>query len=284
MSNPSRRIGDRLHAVATRVVDAGTLRHVIEPTLADLQHELRGVKSGPRRLWTTWGGYAAFWRVLCFELVFGEKTMDKRVMLRFVAGTALALGAYVLVLRLLPLLLLLPSSMRKSWLPYLVVEGLASVMPFAFFASVLWWARSGALRRQRLKFALVVGVCAGLAATAMGIWAVPPLQTPISSSPTLSWGVRLLGAAVRGIWAQTAVTAFALLGFALAPYARRRVLLSLTMVVVPLMFVIFQGAISVVISRFGGPWLPWDLLIRLLPYLFVLGLSGWMLRPERAAV
>ena len=285
MSNPSPRIGDQLYALAVRVVDAATLRHVIEPTLADLQHELRDVKSGPRRLWTTWRGYAAFWQVLCLELLWGKPPMDKRVMLRLVAGTALALGAYVLVLRLLPLVLYLSASMRKSWLPYLAVEGLASMMPFAVFASVLWWARAGAVRGQRLKIALIVGVSAGLVATAIGIWAVPPLQASISTSPALSWGARLLGAAVRGVWAQTAATAFALLGFALAPHARRRVLLSLFLVVVPLMFVIVQGAISVMTSRFGGPSLIWDMLLaRLMPYIFVLGLSGWMLRSERAAV
>jgi hypothetical protein len=157
-------------------------------------------------------------------------------------------------------------------------------MPFAVFASVLWWARSGALRGQRLKIALLVGVIAGLVATAIGIWAVPLLPASISTLPALSWGARLIGTAVRGIWAMTAAAAFALLGFALAPYARRRVLLSLSLVVVPLMFVIVQGAMSVMTSRFGGPSLAWDMLIRLLPYVFVLGLSGWMLRPERAAV
>ncbi len=157
------------------------------------------------------------------------------------------------------------------------------MMPFAIFASVLWWARSGALRRQRLKVALIVGISAGLVAAALGYWAVLLLPTPISTSSTslaLSWETRLLAAAVRVIWAQTAATAFALLGFALAPYAHCRMMLSLFLVVVPLLFVILNG---VVISRFGGPSLTRYTLITLPLYLLMCGLSGWILRHERVA-
>lgn len=209
--------------------------------------------------------------------------MDQRVMLRLIAGTTLALACYVLVLRLLPAALFFTPTMRSSWMPYLVVEGLAAVMPFAVFASVLWWARSGALSEHRVKTALFIGVIAGLVATAIGVWAVPPLQTFVSTPPAFPWGARLARAAIQAVLAPTAATAFALLGFAIAPYVRRRVLLCLFLVVVPLVFVIVQSAISVVTSRLGVPSLTWIMLVRLLPYLFVFGLSGWMLRPERAA-
>ncbi len=284
MSKAAPRIGGRLHAAARRVLDARAVLQVIEPTLADLQHELRGEKRFLRRLWIRWRGYAAFWQVLCLDLIWERSSMDRHVMLRLIAGTTLALACYVIVLRLLPAVLFFTPTLRSSWMPYLVVEGLASVMPFAVFAFVLWWARSGAFGEQRVKTALFIGVIAGLVATSIGMWAVPPSLRTVSTSPEFSWAARLGLATIQWVWASIAVTAFALLGFAIAPYSRRRILLCLLWVGVPLVFVIVQSVISVATAQLMVRSLTWVMLARFVPCLVVLGLSGWMLRPERVAV
>jgi hypothetical protein len=62
--------GILLHRLATRLLDSETVRSVVEPTIADLQHEARSASAGGwRRPLVLFRNYAACVKVILVSLI-----------------------------------------------------------------------------------------------------------------------------------------------------------------------------------------------------------------------
>jgi hypothetical protein len=286
MSAPSN-VGSRLYALAQHVVDEQTLRQVIEPTLADLQHELHHASGGRlARTRALLSGYVAFWKVLFLQFLAVRPPMDVRIIVRMAGIAVLALFGYVLALRVLPfaLLSIFPPTSRSAWEYYVAVQGLVSMMPFAVFAAVLWSARGPSLqeRPNRIRACALLTMAASLAACAVTMWALPPLVSALDqarhgTTVQAPWGVAILS------WIRSAAecVAFAMLGVGLAPYARRIAVFVLALALIPFLSVFLGNALAVYAGRFWHRSPAALALVVLMPYVLVFCSGLWMIAWRR---
>ena len=104
--------GFRLRRLAQRVCCASTLERVIDPLIADLQHEIAAAERDGRAWHARWirvAGCAAFWRTLALCVAFSTTTNMRRWLTdddsalgRTVASSAAAIGIATLLMTLLP--------------------------------------------------------------------------------------------------------------------------------------------------------------------------------------
>jgi len=176
--------GHRLRRIAARVCDRTTMVTVIDPAIADLQHEAEmAQRSGRRRTRPSLGRYAAVWQVVGYgisrSLIRGamtgftaERALVRRTLLvAWVAGSAITV-----LLALLPLLLgPRPSAVASPGLLFLCLlpQAAALGIPIGLSCAVVF-----AMRARPLAIGLVASFCA-LALLASGLtvvileWLVP---------------------------------------------------------------------------------------------------------------
>jgi hypothetical protein len=80
-----RQPGTRLYQVLERCVDHETFARVVEPTIADLQHEAASARSGALRAAAVFNGYVAVLRALVFSAAIAPRSP-------LMAGVTLSLG------------------------------------------------------------------------------------------------------------------------------------------------------------------------------------------------
>jgi len=285
MTNPSTP-GTRLYAVAQRLFDAQTLSQVVEPTLADLQHELALLGDQPSaRARVLMRGYSAFGKVVFLQLIAGRWSMDLRFVVRMGAVAAVALIGYVLALRVLPVALVgfSQAESHSAWTLYAAVQGLASLMPFAIFAAVLWGARGSAPhdgRRRWPAYALLIAA-ASVVAGSVSLAALPPLVPAVDHAPREATVSAMAMALIAVVRAAAGCATCALLAIALAPYARRVAAFASAVVLIPI-FLLLANALTAIFASRSGLQSPGVMtLLTLMPSVLVFGVALMMVATRR---
>jgi hypothetical protein len=152
-------IGDSLHQFAGRILRGETCRRIVEPAIADLQHE-----AARSTLWRL-RGYTAVWLALGGALA-GELSVDASHALRALATPA-AVKPALLMLALLSTGLMLPFAWRletfhaPAWL--LIPLLIPSALPVAALPALAVAARVAAREPHSTRgFAVVAAIAAAL--------------------------------------------------------------------------------------------------------------------------
>ena len=176
----TRRPGMRLRAIASRLCDANAMTHLIDPVVADLQHEY----AEARRDGATWrarrvrfAGCFALIKVLTLnqggrvmEVLQRIPTNDS-VLARVVFYSMLAMAAATTVLMVLPLQTL--SHVDPLLALYAVPQALPLAIPFGLIVGILI-AFGGRVvsRRVAVRVLMLGAVCSVLVFVTLG-WLVP---------------------------------------------------------------------------------------------------------------
>jgi hypothetical protein len=172
--------GTWLRALAARLCDANAMTHLIDPIVADLQHE----HAEARRDGAIWrarrvrlAGCFALIKVLTLAQggrvreVLQRITTNESVLARVVTYSMLAMGAATIVLMLPPLQTL--SHVDPLLALYMVPQALPLSIPFGLIVGILI-AFGGRVisRRVAVRVLMLGAVCSALAFVTLG-WLVP---------------------------------------------------------------------------------------------------------------
>ena len=137
--------GRHLRSGARRLCSADTMSRLIEPVIADMQHEAaEACRAGrARRFWILAISYAAFWRVVLFHVPWAE---GRRAWASAAARDRRAVGVAALVFVVVTLLLVAPSAQHlpgrnareQAWMLVLLLpQAVALSIPMALFVAVV---------------------------------------------------------------------------------------------------------------------------------------------------
>jgi hypothetical protein len=150
-------IGDALHRLACRTLRPETRYRIVEPAIADLQHE------APRgRIWRV-RGYIGVWRAVAFaigdDLLFDTSSVIRGIVTPMALRPALATGALVSVALMLPPAWAMARFHASGWvlMPLLAV----SVIPLGTLPALAVAARAAARGNQATRGFVMAGAIAG---------------------------------------------------------------------------------------------------------------------------
>jgi lipopolysaccharide export LptBFGC system permease protein LptF len=178
------RPGARLRSWATRWCSQGTIDRVIDPIIADMQHE-HATASGRRweRRFILMKGYVAFWKVMGLHL---PMAFSRRI-LRELAhskdrAVGRAIGSAAIAMFLLTALLVAPPLQRDvnrwdiqiaSLVLLLLPQALPLSLPISLLVGVVYGLRGRKATSTVRRAVLVVGLFASLASFATMRWVMP---------------------------------------------------------------------------------------------------------------
>jgi hypothetical protein len=165
---------ERLHAIAARLCSAGTMTHVIDPVLTDIEIEFHTAIAAGQRWRSRWIRIAG-----CFALVkvaalcvYDRTTHDWHADDRRALARTIAISAIAFTVAALSLIVPAFGSTPEYW-PYLIPQAL----PIAIPVGVTWGILCGlggrvvAFRVKGAILALALACCAG--SLAVTLWIMP---------------------------------------------------------------------------------------------------------------
>jgi lipopolysaccharide export system permease LptF/LptG-like protein len=182
--------GTRLHRLASRFFTAAVLQQIIEPTLADLQHECGLARSSStwRRTWIYVRAYWCFWRVAIIQLAGilldgrDEAPIDPQLPWRMLGGGIAAVVVVTAIVVLAAPLSILGSlkELRTAFnghiqngLMLLVPSAIPIALPAGLIVATMWSARRGPASRHVRRSVVLFGLCGSLCSAALLEWVIP---------------------------------------------------------------------------------------------------------------
>jgi lipopolysaccharide export system permease LptF/LptG-like protein len=175
--------GTHLQRWASRICSAETMERLIDPALADLQHEFEKA-SGRGRTWqkriALLRGYVAFWKLLTLYVprLWLKRTVRELVLAeRFAIVRALFAAALTMTL-VSAVLIAAPVQYRRDGLtPWLLVLLLPQAFPFSLplglLVGVISALRGRTVTSHVRRLVVMLGLTASLASVATIVWVVP---------------------------------------------------------------------------------------------------------------
>jgi lipopolysaccharide export system permease LptF/LptG-like protein len=182
--------GTGLHRLASRFFTAAILRQVIEPALADLQHECGGARTSStwRRTWIYIRAYWSFWRVAIVQVAVilldgrDEAPIDPQLPLRMLGGgIAAVIVVTAIVVFATPLSVL--GSLKElraafhghiqNGLMLLVPSAIPIALPAGLIVAATWQTRRGPASGHVRRSVVLFGLCGSLCSAALLEWVIP---------------------------------------------------------------------------------------------------------------
>lgn len=113
-------VGTVLHRISRTLCSPRLQRAVLEPAIADLQHDYAGARGTALRARALVSGYAAFWQALASCIVRDASTVDAR---GYFGRAAVAFGLTVAAVATAEALLMQPWALRGDILRLLLTHG-----------------------------------------------------------------------------------------------------------------------------------------------------------------
>jgi lipopolysaccharide export LptBFGC system permease protein LptF len=179
MTSPRTRPGDRLRKLAARVCSEDTLARLIDPAIADLQHEHADARRAQRVWKSRWlliVGYVAVLKVLALH---GRTRTDGRALARGIIVRAIVITLVVMVLFQLPPLLYTLNTLPQSHAArlvlaiYLAPQALSIAVPVGFALGILSGLGTDTLSRLAARAMLIVAVMLSMLSLVMVSWIIP---------------------------------------------------------------------------------------------------------------
>jgi lipopolysaccharide export system permease LptF/LptG-like protein len=176
--------GMSLRRWASRVCSAETMERLIDPALADLQHEYEQA-SGRGRTWQTrialLRGYVAFWKLLTLSVpcLWMNRTVRELALAEhFAIVRALFAAALTMTLVSAALIAAPAAQYRRGGLtPWLLVLLLPQTFPFSLplglLVGVISALRGRTVTSQVRGLVVILGLTASLGSVATIVWVVP---------------------------------------------------------------------------------------------------------------
>jgi hypothetical protein len=174
--------GTRLRSWAGRLCSPATMQRLIDPVVADLQHEY-GTANGDalsrKRGWILLRGYAAFWTMLAMQIPMAwmGQTMRRLTLSDDRAAGRGVLSAIVTMIVLTAVLIAAPllSEVRPDVVVALLIlpQSLPVTLPFSILVGVLAGLRGHPASQRRVRAVLIVGLVGSLTSAAFVGWVVP---------------------------------------------------------------------------------------------------------------
>jgi lipopolysaccharide export system permease LptF/LptG-like protein len=177
--------GRRLRQWATRVCSSQTVERLIDPVIADLQHEYERAKANGHALRTAvllLRGYWAFWTVLTIHVpgrwlhrtLSGFRASHQQSFVRAVVPAAIALITVSAALIVEPARHINQSGIVGTWLLILLLpQSIPFSIPLSIFTGIVWGQRSRPVTRQIRRTAVVLGLAGTLLSASTIVWVVP---------------------------------------------------------------------------------------------------------------
>lgn len=177
--------GHRLRQWATRVCSAQTMERLIDPAIADLQHEYEGAKAtghALRMVIALLRGYWAFWRVLTFHVpavwlyraLSGFRASHQESFVRMVVPATIATVIACAALIVVPARNIKQHDMLGVWLVILLLpQSIPFGVPLGLFTGIAYGLRRQPVSRQLRRLVVILGLTGTLASASTIIWVVP---------------------------------------------------------------------------------------------------------------
>jgi len=173
--------GHRLRQWATRVCSAQTMARLIDPVIADLQHEYERAKADRRGLRAAiilLRGYWAFWKVFTLQVPavllreFRVSHRDSFVRMAVPAAIAMVMACAALIVE--PARSIRQRDMLGVWLVILLLpQAIPFSVPISIFTGIAYGLRRRPLTRRVRRFVLMLGLAGTLVSASTIIWVVP---------------------------------------------------------------------------------------------------------------
>ena len=179
------RTGRRLHNWASRLCSARTMEQVIDPVIADLQHEHDQAKATRQTLRTSivlLRGYCAFWTVLTVHIpamwlhrtISGFRISHRESFLRSVVPAAIAMVIVNAVLIVEPARSINQRELLDVWLLILLLpQTIPFSIPLSIFTGIVWGLRWQPVTAQVRRMVLIFGIAGTLLSAGTMVWVVP---------------------------------------------------------------------------------------------------------------
>lgn len=177
--------GRRLRRWAGRLCSARTMEQLIDPVIADLQHEYEQANAAQQTLRRTavlLRGYGAFWRVLTVDIPatwlrrsIGElRASHHDLFVRAVVPAAIAMVAANVSLVVVPAQNINQRGLVGAWLLILLLpQSIPFSIPLSLFTGIVFGLRYRPLTTRVRRAVVVVGLAGTLLSAATIVWAVP---------------------------------------------------------------------------------------------------------------
>ncbi len=171
------RPGDRIRRLAARVYGAATMARLIDPIVADLQHEhAEALREG--RVWKSrrvrLAGYLALLKVMALH---GGSSAESSASRRMIAYAIAVTAAVTMLFALPPLFALMtPSTVaaKRLWLLlYITPQAVPLAIPVGVTLGMLSGLGKAALSRRAARVMLIIAIVSSIASFVMMAWVAP---------------------------------------------------------------------------------------------------------------
>jgi hypothetical protein len=179
---------------------AGSLERIVQPALADLQHEYAAAESVLSRLWILCRGYAAALRIIVV-CIFGREAFeaDRRVIIRTLGWTAGSITATTALLLIPPIVIAMasgPLPVGRSFLLMLVPQAIPLAIPLGVIFGVAMGLVGRTLTPQVKKAVIGVALSGAVVSFANMAWLMPAANQAFRQSVFVARGGQ--GAVMKG--------------------------------------------------------------------------------------
>ena len=169
--------GQRLHRIAGHICSALDLEQIVEPALADFQHEYALAKSGWSRRLVVLRGYVALLRVIAYCALVGNTNDDeRRVISRSLVWTAGTIAATTCLLLIPPVAMAAasgPLPAGRIFLLMVVPQALPLAIPIGVIFGVAMGVAGHAVTLQVKRAIVGVSVLGAIVSFSNMAWLMP---------------------------------------------------------------------------------------------------------------
>lgn len=177
--------GTRLRRWAGYLCSRRTMDQLIDPVIADLQHECQEASargSMLRKHLASFRGYVAFWIVLTLhvprtwlkEAIHGLIAADRSMLVRALVPAALTMTVVTAILVAPPVQGMARSGVVGAWLLALLVpQSLPFSIPLTILTGVVCGLRGQVPTRPLRRVVLIIGLAGTLASVGTIVWVIP---------------------------------------------------------------------------------------------------------------
>jgi len=177
--------GRRLHRWAGRLCSARTMEQLIDPMIADLQHEHERAKATGQLLRTgivLLRGYSVFWKVFAVHVparwlqhtISEFRASHVEWLRRAVVPAAIAMAISNASLIVEPARGIDRFGIVGTWLVILLLpQSIPFSIPLSIFTGTVWGLRGRSATRQIRRLVVIVGLAGTLLSASTMVWVVP---------------------------------------------------------------------------------------------------------------
>ncbi len=174
---PQPRPGDRIRRLAARVCAAATMTRIVDPIVADMQHEhadaLREGRVWKSR-WVRLAGYVALIKAMALH---DGHTVESGAAVRMIAYAIVITVAVTMLFALPPMLALAPQTRgtanRLALVLRLVPQAVPIAIPIGVTLGMLAGLGNAALSRRSTRVMLIIAIVSSIASFVLMGWLVP---------------------------------------------------------------------------------------------------------------